>query len=266
MIASPLISGFASASSLEEYNQQGLDLAQKKISRQKRFSHEALLSARLHGGHNFSALEVGTASIFGRGYKVGDTWDVAAWQIQSATMRKMSDPDMLSPNVRSGGTFHYEVTSVKPGDDSEITVKVTQTAQDGMKMLDHHIDGMFMTFCDHGVQSDKSYAVRGLTHLVPVSPEGLRGKNTQMELLPLDVPEVSTAERSQVTSLPTLPTEIQNFAEKIGYQPNLSKSTWMEQDDFFGRPVQMLWEKGNPWPSYMRTANGISILIRKGTL
>jgi hypothetical protein len=265
LVASSTIS---QASSLEDYNQQGLDLAQKKVARQKFYSHGAQVGA--HSTHALSAFQTGTPALFGRTYKVGDNWDVAAWQIQSPMMRKLSDPDKLNPAVRASGTFHYEVTAITqdPSDptDHQITVKVTQTSNDGMQVMDRHVNGMFMSFCDHGVQTTKTYSLRGHNELIAVSAQGLRTPMTPIDLLPLDVPETSTAEKSNVTEMPSMPPEVQTFATRIGFKPNLSQSVWLEQDDFFGRPIEMVWEKGSPWPSYMKTSNGIAILIRKGTL
>jgi hypothetical protein len=204
-------------------------------------------------------------SLFGRYYQVGDTWDVAAWQIHSSKMRMIGSPEGLKDQIGHGGIFHYEVLNVKTGIQPQVTLQVTQLQSHGLPIVDSKVTRLLLTMNDQLVQSKKTYFLKSNpSQGVDASPEGIHSKITSLELFPLDVPEVAFSERQTISTLPTLPNLIQDFSNQIGFKPDLGKSFWFEQDDFFGRPVQILWQQGDPWPSYFKTPGGIAILIRKG--
>jgi hypothetical protein len=205
-------------------------------------------------------------SLLGRYYTKGDNWDVAAWQVSHSGMRRLDDPKYLQDRIGTPGLFHYEVISVKNGLKPEVVLQVTQKEGPGFSTIDAKVSELHLTMNDQLHQSEKTYFFKDQSSELHVSPEGVHSRMTPLELFPLDVPEVTTADLQTRTELPELPQVIQTFTNKIGFKPDFSKSTWFEQDDFFGRPVQILWQHGDPWPSYLKTTNGIAILIHKEAL
>lgn len=245
----------AKASMPEKDYRFSLQLAEKKVQKQNQLlnTSQALSSTLIK-------------SLFGRYYQIGDHWDVAAWQINSNMMRMTNDLSQTQKTVGYGGIFHYEVLNIKGGLNPEVTLKVSQVEAYGYSIIDPKVSFLTLKMNDQLLQSEKAYSIQGNSSLVHVSADGFHSEITPLELLPLDVPEILTADRQSVTALPTLPPKIQKLAEQTKFKPNLSSSIWFEQDDFFGRPVQILWQKGDPWPSYLKTSGGIAILIHKGAL
>jgi hypothetical protein len=203
-------------------------------------------------------------SLYGRYYQVGDQWDVAAWQMQNSAMRMIGDRHALKNSYSNGGVFHYEVVEVKTGIKPQVKIQVTQLESHGLSLQDKSVEKLILTMNDQMVQSEKTYFFKGKAQGVRVSPEGIRSGITNLELYPLDVPELYTADKKRNPKLPALPSPIQALATQVGFNPNLSQSFGFEQNDFFGRPIQVLWQYGDPWPSYFKTTAGIAILIRKG--
>jgi hypothetical protein len=202
---------------------------------------------------------------FGRYYRVGDSWDVAAWEIKNPMLSYAPIAENQSPKVGKGGIFHYEVKEVRNGTTPQVVISVKQTSEFGMTPVDPKVEELTLTMSDRFVQTEKAYRLKGSAEAVKVSPDGLHSRITPIELYALDVPEIATAIKNTPSSLPELPAAVQSVASRAGYQPVLNQSTWLEQDDFFGRPVQILWQYGNPWPSYLKTSTSMSILLRSNT-
>ncbi len=203
----------------------------------------------------------------GDGYRVGDRWEVAASYAQSTQMRMMA-PDPAHPVPKSlTGLFRYEVTAV---DTAGITVTVTQLQQDGLSIVDPRIEKVQLRFDGRMRQIAKEYVFRkefkADREPVAVSPDGFRSRMTKLELFALDVPELGSADQGALKSdrLPELPAELNRIAEKTSWRSRVRTAESMEHDDFFGRNVQMLWKTGDPWPAYLQTPMGVSILVRKG--
>lgn len=238
--------------SLEDQYLQNLKIAQSKVLRVKK--------ARLAAASLSSPI---IKSIFGRYYRAGDSWDVAAFQFMNPMARMTSDPAHLKMEITRSGIFHYEVVSVKNDASPEVVMRVTQRSAFGLAPVDPRVQTVTLTMNDQMLQTRKSYQLVGNSRPVAASPNGIHSSISPLELFPLDVPEILTASRTQATALPELPPEAQAIARKSGYQPDLAHSSWFEQDDFFGRPIQLLWQQGNPWPTYLKTANGVAVLISK---
>ena len=243
----------SSISSSREAYISALKLADQKVKRLKEHASgdpNAISSAVLR-------------ALFGRYYQVGDRWDVAALRFDHSVMRMTSDPEQLKTSGDVVALFHYEVIKVKTGMSPQVVIKVTQVESNGIPILDPKVTELTLTMNDQLVQSDKAYLFKGASQPVKVSPDGIRSRITPLELFPLDVPDVVTAERQDAISLPELPGKLQSVAAQAGFKPDFAKSSWFEQDDFFGRPVQILWQQGDPWPAYLKTPNGIAILLHK---
>ena len=235
-----------------------LTIAEKNVKHQKSIASYASGSRLQEKIRNF----VGVG-----GYRVGDSWDIAAYYAQSAQMRMMS-PDPTHPAPKGlAGLFRYEVVEVEP---SAISVAVTQLSEDGIRIVDPRIEKVLFRFDGGMHQLSKEYVFRKDLKTdgepVAVSPNGLRSRMTQLELFALDVPELGAADKStlKAESLPQLPHELAKVAERSGWKARVRAAAAMEQDDFFGRQVQMLWRRGDPWPAYLQTSMGTSILIRRG--
>jgi hypothetical protein len=245
----------APASTNEEEYLAALKIAHQKIERERaahatRASSENALSSSL------------LVKLMGRYYRVGDRWDVAAWNFDNPAMRRTSDPTSLQSRPRRGGLFRYEVVEVKNTTEPEVVIHVTQLSESGMKPVDPKVEKLILRMNDRMMQSLKAYQIQGHPGLTHVSPTGVRSPVTPLELFPLDVPELFTAVQMTPEKMPELPREISEISSRLGVKMNLSQSLWFEQDDVFGRPIQALWERGNPWPSYFRTAHGVALLVR----
>jgi hypothetical protein len=239
--------------------------AEKKVARTKaRASRGSSLNS-----HHVNALSTSLIrNLFGRVYKVGDRWEVASWSASNTMARMTDDPEKLA--LRSGRTalFRYEVVSVAPAPSSEVTIQVTQLEGFGLKALDPRVKSLQLRFDDTMAQSRKTYEMtdsKGNLVRLAVSPDAMHSAITGLELFPLDVPELVTAESTTAPdAIPTLPDGLRAVASQAGYRPDLSRASSFRQDDFFGRGVQAIWQKGDPWPAYLKTHNGVSILISKG--
>lgn len=247
--------GAPKAMTREQYL-DALKIADQKVMREK---------AITRGGSGDALSSSALSRLFGRYYQAGDTWEVAAWVLEQPIMNKVSRPEGQRPSVRKAGIFHYEVTAVKNGPEPEITLLIRQIDRHGIAIVDPRIETLTLKMNDRLQESEKSYRVAGRSAPVPVSTQGLRSGLTELEFFPLDAPEIATALTTPAKALPDLPEAVAALAGSVGWSPDLSKSQWLEQDDFFGRSVQMLWQFGDPWPAYLKTSNGVAILIRSST-
>ncbi len=241
--------------------QDALSAAERKSSRINHVQQsESFNSNNSENAFTSSTSTLAIKNLYGRYYSIGDHWDVYAWQLNHSTFPLKRTP--LDQNeVGEGGLFHYEVVQLKNGIFPQIIVKITQK-----EAIDSRISQLMITFTDQFVQTEKIYHFKGSDQGIPVIANGIRSRISPFELYPLDVPDIETAEQSVPKTLPQLPLQIRKAAELDGYKPDLSQSAWFEQDDFFGRPVHVLWQKGNPWPSYIRTQSGIAILKNRSAL
>ena len=218
------------------------------------------------GSGNLSASTL--KMLFGRFYQVGDNWDIASWNFKNSEIRKLDDHEHIKKKLGARGMFHYEVTRVRAGSNPEVDFKVTQVSSNEFKPVDPRVSHlnltMRLTSQDQLIQVHKTYSF--LSSNVSNNNVSNNNDQTPLELFPLDIAETLNAEQLPKATEPELPSEIQDAAHKLGFRPLLSQSTEFQQDDFFGRPIQILWQHGDPWPVYLRTVNGIAILIRKGRL
>jgi hypothetical protein len=204
-------------------------------------------------------------ALYGRYYEVGETWDVAAIHLDSSAMRRTSDPDQLRDREGRVGIFRYEVKKVTGGAHPEILVHVSQLSDFGKSPIDPKIQTVVLKVDDQLNENDKTYVRAGTpTMVLSGSSTAMRTQATPLELYPLDVPDVATADRATTSQMPELPSGLQAIASQVGWKPELGRSAWFDQSDFFGRPVQFLWQQGDPWPAFLKTPHGVAILIRKG--
>ncbi len=200
--------------------------------------------------------------LYGRYYEVGDTWTVAAWQLEHGMMRMTGDLNRTQSQVGRGGIFKYLVTDVKTGSQPQVVIQITQVEAWGIKPVDPNVQFLELKMNDSLLQSEKTYRVGTgpNSQLRVASANGIHTEISALELYPLDAPEVSFSNQVP-TKAPVLPKGVEAFATQTGLQLNFANSFQFQQDDFFGRPVSVIWESGKPWPSYLKTQNGIALLL-----
>lgn len=195
----------------------------------------------------------------GSEYRVGDTWTVAAQQALPTAMRRTSEPGLLEPSLGPVVLFRYRVVALEPN----LRLEITQAEQPGTAPADARVEKITIEVNAATEQVSKSYHFRGKQRPAKVSPEGIRSRVSPLELYPLDVPEILTAEISDAKEFPSVPPRLRDTATRLGasLSPPSREAKWMEQDDFFGRPVQLLWRPGDPWPAYLKNAQGLAVLL-----
>lgn len=254
---------------------KALRIAESKTARKKSLQlgrlGEANLKLNLPGSSQpGNSTQSWLKELLGSPYRIGDSWEVALWQVNRSMMRMTNEPHQLADEFPYFGIFRYEVTGIRTASTSEVTLQVSQIATEGTRLIDPRVSHITLTMTDEFTQFKKTYKFKKdpdtQSEGIPVSPEGIRSAMTPLEMLPLDIPDIYTAERKRTTTQPPLPSRVQEYAKKIQFSPNLEQSVWFEQEDFFGRPIQVLWQQGDPWPAYMKTSYGISLLVRKGNL
>src|SRR6185437_9372788 len=129
----------------------------------------------------------------------------------------------------------------------QVTVRITQKSEDGTAVPDPKVAWLDLTMTNQFDQDRKVYHFANQNNYW-ASPNGVHTSVSPLELYPLDVPDIYTADRSTPTALPDLPPEIVEDAKKAGYAADLSQSSWFHQEDMFGRSIQILWQKGDLWP------------------
>lgn len=270
-----------------------MELAQQKVQRKNALRSLRNASTNIRSNpssHSLSPTQPWLKELLNKSYKVGDQWDVAAWHLFQPMSKVTNDESQITLDVINFGIFHYEVVEMQNGSNPTLTLKVTQKNTDTHSTIDPKIDSLQLKMTEEFEQIEKKYTLHcnkaeckterktgsetersakpspGNSIEFKVSPEGIRSQMTPLELMPLDIPEIFSASRKTLSHLPTFPTPIASYAKKIDFNPDLSKCIYFQQDDFFGRPIDVLWQQGDPWPSYMKTAYGIALLIQKEKL
>ncbi len=238
--------------SSEEYS-RALSIAQRKIEKR---SASALL-AQSRGGVN-SALShspgpPGNAPVR---YKVGDTWDVAAWHygIGANTARF---------SVAASGIFRYQVTAVD--ELGRATIEVAELPSSNTRLIDPAVQKVRLQL-GAALGASKTYLVAG--RRVGVTTDGLKSTASALEAFPLDPPRTDLADSTEAPDLDDFPASVNEGAKKYGVDlaALVGSAHWYSQEDFFGRGIDFVWKDGEPWPTVLRTSGGVAVLIRKGAL
>ncbi|MCM2279334.1 MAG: hypothetical protein NDJ89_14760 [Oligoflexia bacterium] len=257
-----LLASTASAAMPEQDYRRALSIAQKKVERTR--SAPVQPAARASAPASSASEALSSAIVLerlGRLYRPGESWLVAATHLSPTAMRMTDDPRTLDPGKGLSGVFRYEVLEVKTAPAVEITVRITQLAAYGLAPVDPRIASLELTFSGATQQTRKAYRAVGRAEPIEVAPEALRAHTSILEFFPLDVPEIATAEAQRRDSFPSLPETLAGIRASAGAPPSPGPGIWYEQDDFFGRPIQALWRKGDPWPAYLKTPGGVAILL-----
>lgn len=214
-----------------------------------------------------SPLALSTSMIsrqLGRPYQVGESWLVLAFIDEREMMRRTAPTRERSGSLSQGGLFEYRVTEIKTGFQPEITLSIHQVNHSQFPTLDPQVNQLFLILDNQLSQKKKFYAMTHQSSFISVPWGGIGVSLSPLNFYPLDLPEMITAQESTQPKEPTMLQEVQLRAKPFLWKVNLNESDGYEQEDFFGRPIDILWEKGKPWPSYIKTPRGISILIESG--
>ena len=229
--------------------------------------HDASDKVRMKKQKNSLSQALSTSLILkllGRYYQIGDRWRVLSWIYQHSLLPKLQPSQAESPSFSAGGLFEYEVRDIKPGLKPEITVSITQIAHPELPPVDPQVKELLITLDDQLMEQKKLYVLTHPNHTLSIPSGGVGPSLSPLGLYPLELPDVLSAEENQKPPLPELPPPLQKWANRFSWKMNRARTTAFQQDDFFGRPIEFFWEKGQPWPSYLKTPRGISLLIESG--
>ena len=252
LLVASAVATFAAIQSLAappEYYLEALRAAQAKVDRGAAASRPAPTTG----------LRASAALATPSTYRVGDHWDVIAWSETSPQARMVPPPEGRAAPEPTGrlGYFRYEVIQATP----VVRLRVSPLEVAGVPHPDRRIEALELTLDSSRQVTDKVYHLTGNKIRARVSAQGVHSRISALELFPLDLPELATAEPTAWTALPSLPYGLASLSARFPLTADPARSTWFEQDDFFGRPVQVLWQQGDPWPRYLKTPAGIALLV-----
>ncbi|MDR3606962.1 MAG: hypothetical protein P4M08_06225 [Oligoflexia bacterium] len=193
-------------------------------------------------------------SIMGRSYRIGEEWDVVSYyNLQNASaLPGGSARTDFAPHGRISA-FHYRVSSIAP-----LRIEVTET-----KKTDPSVTSVTLAFDAEFHEIAKAYhrtdgsTTEGLVH-------GMHTRFLPLEIYEIDAPQVSTAESVPYQTpdelIASMPAPLAAIAHSSRFSYDADNASSMRTIDGFGREVDFVWQKGNPWPSYVKTDRGISIL------
>ena len=228
-------------------------------------SHDAAYLRALRIAEKKVARMKTSSAVTHTSYTVGQTWEVAA--LSWSNTASFHSPSFLDHREARGKVsyFKYEVIEAQTQPPFLTKVRITSALDPRLESLDL----VFQTGdpSSKNLQLQKIYRFKtqeGKMRTYSASVEGIHSATSPLELFPLDFPDLRSAESKKLKVPPTIPnallSSIQSHSQTVR-TPSLTDSRSSEQDDFFGRPIQVIWESGAPWPSYYRTANGIAVLL-----
>jgi hypothetical protein len=233
-------SGTSRSSTTTSDYQKALIRAQEKISRE-----------HLRGAQ---ALTASTVSTLHRPYQVGDSWDVLSWN--------WSD---LTPSAGRGAILHYEVTSTTPP--GQVVMSVTQRANSVVGspislVVDPKVQSIQLTLQNLTVDSQRE--IHFQNRVVTLTGDTMPGNLSPLESYPFEFPDlrdVGTSSAAEDYSKEITP-EALSAAQKAGFQLDPAHSMRLESQDTFGRPINVIWQRGDLWPTYVNTSHGFMFLLK----
>jgi hypothetical protein len=183
---------------------------------------------------------------------VGESWEVAFFPLNSSIMAKNGNPSNSTPSVGKGLALRYEVMKAEAG---ATTLKLTPIEKPG---LDADATRRGETF----LVIDRELRTVTLSFPAQASP----ARAHVLELLPLALPDLTLADSQAGARLEPLPAEISRFAREHGAGLASGDVRTFSAEDGFGRGITLSWVRGRPWPSTIRTQNGVALLLGAGTV
>jgi hypothetical protein len=232
------------------YN-QNLDFVNQALEKRKQKLTRLTADVVATGGNPVELLS-------GRPYRLGEAWDVVSYYIIQNAMPGSTLRTDYAPHGKIS-SFHYRVTQLAP-----LQIEVTETAQPNSNKTDPEIASVTLTYDSDFREIGKAYhRVDGQT--IEALVGGMHARGLPLEIYAIDAPNVTDAEavpyRAPAELIASLSPPLAAIAQasQFGYDP--VNAQWLKTTDGFGREVDVVWQKGNPWPSYVRTERGISILV-----
>ncbi|MGK5086737.1 hypothetical protein WDW86_04210 [Bdellovibrionota bacterium FG-2] len=261
LIAATFLPRSGPASLAERDYDLALKIAERKV--QRNHGGEKSSNGKLQI-QNFSP----SLSLNAKLYRAGQTWWVLAMSERIVPDHRVEKE--LAPSGHLG-LFHYEILpdSSEYSGPPQFKIRVTQFPIKGQPLPDASVQSLELTLDEHLREINKHYLFLGRKQLTPVSPEGIRSGVTALEFFPLDAIDLSSVTPTQSPKFPglDLPKQMKEalLALHSSYHFEFSekKGTWLEQDDFFGRPINAFWTKNEPWPTYLHMPSGIAILLHE---
>jgi hypothetical protein len=218
--------------------QKALIRAQEKISRERSRGAQALTASAVSTLH--------------RPYHIGDSWDVLSWN--------WSD---LTPSAGRGAVLHYEVTSTTPP--SQVVMNVTQRANaTGDSQVDPKVQFIQLTLQNLTVDSQRE--IHFQNRVVTLTGDTMPGNLSPLESYPFEFPDLRDAEKINLSAAEDYSKEITpealSAAQKAGFQLDPAQSMRFESQDSFGRPINVMWQRGDLWPTYVNTSHGFMFLLK----
>jgi hypothetical protein len=188
-------------------------------------------------------------------YKPGDQWNIVGYQ-----ELPLGSPSNSAFSGRSAA-FHFEVTSV---DDENIRVRVTPIAAYGLRNIDPRVQYADFTYSKDLKLTAKTYKLHGYPDPIPVSPDNFKVGVSVMEGFPLEIPQISDAEKDDTFNYaPQFPSTFKSATSQAGFSGLSVMDTCWTTWDFFGRSVQSIWPSGQLFPTLIKTTQGYAVLARQ---
>lgn len=194
----------------------------------------------------------------------GETWSVLAVRIATAQMRRLPLDVGDAPKAGfSSALFRFRYLGEAQG----LFLLEVMELEKREKIL--------LTFDRSGELVEKVYELQTPTGVstARVSAQGLRSGVIPWEQYPFDPQfflkvELARAAPprdwdSRIAALPAVIRD-QLSSHWVGAGTDGGRAEWIEQSDFFGRPVRLLWRSGESWPSYYSDSRGMAFLLKKG--
>jgi len=231
-----------------------------------------------------------------RNLQVGDAWIVGIERLRAQGMKPHSDERKtvsFEQAKKDLALFRYEVKLRNEDESMEIELRPLSDPGAGIstEQLDGHIASILLRVDREGRQVSKTYryqaGVPSQVQEVSVSPQGLRSKLSLFELFPLDWPTLvhpvmieenrallETLRLSSGGAYPEVPDALQELLYRSAFVKNegrvtplpLSRKTdrfrVVQGTDFFGRPLDVVWDERFAWPIWMRTTHGVAVLLQ----
>jgi hypothetical protein len=200
-------------------------------------------------------------SLSGHAYRAGDEWDtVSYYSIQNALPGGEARTDFAPRGKIS--SFHYRVVAVAP-----LKIEVTETTKFGARKTDPKVASVTLDYDTDFHEIGKSYRlINGQT--VNAFVHGMHSRGLPLEIYEIDAPDVTSADpvayQAPEELIASMPTELAAIAHALKFTYDAPETRSMQTVDGFGRAVEFVWPKGSPWPAYVKTERGISLLVGSG--
>src|SRR2546423_645783 len=107
--------------------------------------------------------------------------------------RRMCERQTTS-RVANVGTFSYDVPAIQHSFPQSVVLKVTQLAELDQSIIDPKIQGILLKADEQSHQSAKLYEISGRGSPLGVAFDGMNPRISEIDLFPLDMPDVLTAD------------------------------------------------------------------------